>query len=100
MIAAIAKPFSGVTCRHCTKPIRVPELQAVLADLFAPVNGTIVQFNSELLKDPSPINLDSYGEGWLFEMRGDGKATLAPIEYYQFLEANWEKTQRTLKGHM
>lgn len=53
-----------------------------------------------MLNDPAPINLDNYGAGWLFEMEGDGAGTLTVDEYYQFLDQNWEKTQRTLKGHM
>jgi hypothetical protein len=33
-------------------------------------------------------------------MSGPALGTLSPDEYYQFLEQNWEKTQRMLKGHM
>ena len=58
------------------------------------------KFNEELLKDPSAINLDGYGTGWLFEMEGDASATMTVEAYYQFLSDTWEKTQRTLKGHM
>jgi glycine cleavage system H protein len=70
------------------------------SDLFAPLAGRLVAFNQELLKDPSPINVDTYGAGWLFEMEGDAGATMSVSEYYQFLEAGWENTQRLLKGHM
>jgi glycine cleavage system H protein len=76
------------------------ETSKAVADLFGPIAGTIAVFNRELLKDPTPINLDNYCSGWLFEMEGDGTTTLTTGEYYQFLDANWEKTQRTLKGHM
>jgi glycine cleavage system H protein len=76
------------------------ETSKAVADLFAPIAGNIATFNQELLNDPSPINLDNYGAGWLFEMEGDAGTTLNVTEYYQYLEANWEKTQRTLKGHM
>jgi glycine cleavage system H protein len=70
------------------------------SDLYAPIAGTLVQLNRELLKDPTPINVDNYGAGWLFEMTGSGEGILAAAEYYQFLDQNWEKTQRLLKGHM
>ena len=76
------------------------ETSKAVADLFAPVAGILVVFNQELLNDPSPINLDNHGAGWLFEMEGDAGTTLTADEYHQFLAANWEKTQRTLKGHM
>ena len=76
------------------------ETSKAVSDLFAPLAGTLTAFNEELLKDPSAINVDNHGAGWLFEMDGDPAATMTVQEYYQFLEANWEKTQRTLKGHM
>jgi glycine cleavage system H protein len=76
------------------------ETSKAVSDLFAPSAGTLVTFNQELLKDPSPINLDNYGAGWLFEMDGAGSAALSVNEYHDFLAANWEKTQRLLKGHM
>ncbi len=76
------------------------ETSKAVADLFAPIGGTVVGFNQELLNDPSPINLDNYGAGWLFDMTGDAATTLDVAAYYRYLEANWEKTQRLLKGHM
>ncbi len=76
------------------------ETSKAVADLFAPIEGRLVAFNGELLKDPSPINLDNYATGWLFEMEGATDGTLSVAEYHAFLDQNWEKTQRTLKGHM
>ena len=76
------------------------ETSKATSDLFAPLAGTIVRFNPEVLKDPSAINVDNYGAGWLFEMHGDQADTMTAQEYHDFLEANWEKTQRMLKGHM
>jgi glycine cleavage system H protein len=69
------------------------------SDLFAPLAGTLAEFNEGLLKDPSAINVDGYGAGWLFEMTGaDPAGLLGAAEYCQFLAENWEKTQRYLKG--
>jgi glycine cleavage system H protein len=76
------------------------ETSKAMSDLFAPIGGTIVRFNPELLKDPSAINVDTYGPGWLFEMTGAIDDTLSAQEYHDFLEANWGKTQTMLKGHM
>lgn len=76
------------------------ETSKAVSDLFAPIAGTVVAFNQELLNDPSGINVDNYGAGWLFDMNGDGSTLLAVAEYHEFLATNWEKTQRTLKGHM
>jgi glycine cleavage system H protein len=76
------------------------ETSKAVADLFAPRAGTLTAFNAALLDDPSAINIDNHGAGWLFDMEADVSGLMTAAEYYQFLDANWEKTQRTLKGHM
>jgi glycine cleavage system H protein len=77
------------------------ETSKAMSDLFAPIAGTLLRFNAELLNDPSAINVDMYGNGWLFEMSAETSAdTLGVQDYYNFLEAGWEKTQNMLKGHM
>ncbi len=68
--------------------------------LYAPIAGRIVEFNQALLSDPSAINLDNYGGGWLFDMVGDASSMLSPEEYVKFLDEGWEATQRTLKGQL
>jgi glycine cleavage system H protein len=74
------------------------ETSKAVSDLFAPIAGTILDFNKELLNDPTPINLDGYGAGWLFEMAGDASTPMTAAEYHQYLADNWEKTQRLIKG--
>jgi glycine cleavage system H protein len=83
---------------HYLQQIGHIETSKAESDLFAPMDGTIVAFNQELLKDPSAINVDKYGSGWLFEMEGDVKTTLDVDQYYQYLADNWENTQRLIKG--
>jgi glycine cleavage system H protein len=70
------------------------------SSLYAPVAGTLVRFNEELLSDPSAINVDKYGNGWLFEIAADETALLDPPAYLDHLAAVWEITQRTIKGQM
>src|SRR5207245_1530168 len=74
------------------------ETSKAVSDLFAPLAGTLAGFNQELLKDPTAINVDGYGEGWLFEMSGAAGELLTAAEYHDFLASNWEKTQRMIKG--
>ena len=83
---------------HLLQEIGHIETSKAESDLFAPIAGTVVAFNTELLKDPTPINLDLYGAGWLFEMEGDAAPLMGAAEYRQFLADNWEKTQRLIKG--
>src|SRR5437660_7010278 len=74
------------------------ETSKAVSALYAPLAGTITTFNKELLKDPSGINVDGYGNGWLFEMDADASALMDADQYHQFLEGGWEKTQRYIKG--
>ncbi len=74
------------------------ETSKAVSDLFAPTAGLMAGFNQALLDDPSGINVDGYGNGWLFEMETDGSELMGVDEYYQFLADNWEKTQRLIKG--
>ena len=74
------------------------ETSKAVSDLFAPLAGQLAIFNQELLKDPTPINLDNYGDGWLFEIEGDATSLLTVDQYHDFLTQNWEKTQRLIKG--
>ncbi|MFO0868207.1 MAG: glycine cleavage system protein H [Pirellulales bacterium] len=68
--------------------------------LYAPLPGELVRFNDALLADPSAINVDKYGGGWLFEMRGEERELLTPDAYFAHLESVWEVTQRTIKGQL
>jgi glycine cleavage system H protein len=76
------------------------ETSKAVSDLFAPIAGTVAAINQEVLKDPSLINVDGYGRGWLFEMTGDIDGAIDVQGYYDFLAANWDQTQRILKGQM
>jgi glycine cleavage system H protein len=37
-------------------------------DIFSPVEGTIIEVNSQVLEDPSMIQDDPYEEGWLLRI--------------------------------
>ena len=70
------------------------------SELYAPVAGTLVEFNQELLTDPSGINVDKYGRGWLFAIQSSGESLLTADEYLVHLEAAWKVAERTIKGQM
>jgi glycine cleavage system H protein len=36
-----------------------------VSDIYAPVAGTVVEINSELVDAPQKLNEDPYGEGWI-----------------------------------
>lgn len=66
--------------------------------MYAPIQGEVVSINQRLLEDPSIINVDKYGDGWLLEMRGSETLLLEPVDYLKHLESAWEVAQRTIKG--
>jgi glycine cleavage system H protein len=70
------------------------------SDLFSPIRGRLVRFNQDVLKDPSAINTDKYGRGWLFDMQGSTETLMPAAEYVRYLESVWEVTQRTIKGQL
>ena len=47
------------------KPFGTVESVKTLADLFAPISGTISKINGKLEDEPELVNDDCYGEGWM-----------------------------------
>ena len=76
------------------------ETQKATSGLYAPMAGRILRFNAELLNDPSAINVESHGKGWLFELAGPLEETLTAEQYREFLETAWPLTQRLIKGQL
>jgi glycine cleavage system H protein len=68
------------------------------SELYAPMTGNLVDLNQALLADPSGINVDGHGAGWLFIMAGAGDSFLDVDQYYDYLALNWDKTQAMIKG--
>lgn len=45
------------------------EAVKTVSDLFLPIAGEVVEFNEALEDDPSLINSDAYGEGWIIKVK-------------------------------
>lgn len=80
------------------KQIGFIESSKAQSELFAPIAGRLVEFNDALLADPSGINVDGHGAGWLFTLEGSGDSLLTVDQYHDHLAANWDKTQAMIKG--
>ena len=50
------------------------EIEAVktVSELYAPINGTVIEINEDLEDDPDNINQDCYGSGWIIKVELDG----------------------------
>ncbi len=75
------------------------ESSKAVSSLFAPAEGKILDFNPVVLHDPSSINTDGYGTGWLYNFDTSAKLLTAE-EYVKLLDTKWVETQRIIKGQM
>jgi len=50
-------------------PVAVVESVKAASDAYAPLAGEIAEVNNEVVEDPSLINTDPYGKGWLFKIK-------------------------------
>jgi glycine cleavage system H protein len=64
------------------------EIESVKAvsDLYSPVNGDVIAINKKLETDPSGVEKDPYGEGWMIKIRVSPNTNLdhlMTLEQYQ-----------------
>ncbi|MCC2307832.1 glycine cleavage system protein GcvH [Cellulomonas chengniuliangii] len=59
-----------------------------VSELYSPVSGTVVAVNDGAVADPSVVNSDPYGEGWLLKVEVTGSGPLlTAAEYQAFTQA-------------
>ena len=49
--------------------VAVVESVKAASDIYAPLNGEIIEINTDLVSDPSKVNTQPYEGGWIFKMR-------------------------------
>ncbi|MGC9100417.1 MAG: glycine cleavage system protein GcvH [Caldisericum sp.] len=49
------------------------------SDIYAPISGEIVEVNKAVISDPSLLNKDPYGEGWLFKIKMENPEELKEL---------------------
>ncbi len=50
-------------------PTAVVESVKAASDIYAPVAGEVIEVNPEVESDPSLVNTDPYGKGWIFKLK-------------------------------
>ncbi|MFJ1429737.1 glycine cleavage system protein GcvH [Capnocytophaga canimorsus] len=45
------------------------EAVKTVSDLFLPLSGEIIAFNSSLEENPEQVNADPYGDGWMIKVK-------------------------------
>jgi len=67
-IVYVQLPFEG---KKLTKGKKFAQVESGkwLGKVYAPVNGELLESNQELEMDPTIINKDCYGEGWMYKIK-------------------------------
>ena len=60
-------------------PTAVVESVKAASDIYAPIAGEIVEVNPDVEADPSLVNTDPYGRGWIFKLRVNDAAHFAKL---------------------
>jgi glycine cleavage system H protein len=56
-----------------------------VGELFAPVNGTVLEINDAVVAAPELVNSDPFGEGWLIKVTFTELPTLLSYDEYSAL---------------
>jgi glycine cleavage system H protein len=67
-VVFVELPAAGDTFDRMATFGTIEAVKAV-SDLFSPVTGEVVEVNEALDDDPSLVNTDPYGEGWMVKVR-------------------------------
>jgi len=68
------------------KSVKAGDVAAVVesvkaaSDIYAPVGGEVVERNEAIEADPSLLNTDPFGAGWIFKIRIAAAAELAALK--------------------
>ena len=84
-IVFVELPAVGDTVTAGTPCGEIESTKAV-SEIYAPMNGEILEVNDALESSPETLGEDPYGEGWLFKMKTDeGEYALLDAAGYQAL---------------
>ncbi|MBI2377107.1 MAG: glycine cleavage system protein GcvH [Deltaproteobacteria bacterium] len=69
----------------------VVESTKAVSDLFAPLSGTVLERNEDVVKNPEKLNEDSYDAGWMLKVRvsnaDETRKLLSTTDYLRLLES-------------
>jgi glycine cleavage system H protein len=80
-VVYVELPVVGAQVRAGERCGEVESTKSV-SDLFAPVDGEVVEVNDGLTTDPDLVNSDPYGRGWLFRVRIENSGNLMDAAAY------------------
>jgi glycine cleavage system H protein len=94
-VVYVSLPEVGATVT-AGEPCGEVESTKSVSDLYSPVDGEVVEVNSELDDDPGLVNAEPYGAGWMFRVKvaagpgGTGElppSLLSPADYEELTKS-------------
>ena len=67
-VVFVELPEEGGTF-EAMEPFGTIEAVKAVSDLYCPVKGEVVEVNASLADDPSLVNSDPYGAGWMIRLK-------------------------------
>ena len=65
------------------------EAVKTVADIYAPLDGNIVEINLHLDDNPDVVNIDPYGKGWILKLNNlskDLSHLMSPSKYQEIIK--------------
>lgn len=87
-IVFVQLPFEGKKLKFQKKFAKV-ESGKWVGKVFAPVNGVIHSCNAELETNPTLINKDCYGSGWMYKIEPDDLNEMQQLIHGPEAIKNW-----------
>lgn len=81
---------------HVEADTEMAEIESTKASsaVIAPVSGTIIEINEELVDHPELINEDPYGKGWIAIIEMDDPSELEDLMDYEEYESYLEEEKQ------
>lgn len=93
-VVFVELPKTGSTLK-ATGAAAIVESVKAASDVYAPIDGEVIEGNQRVVEDPTLINSDPVGAGWLFKMKVADPAQLDKLmdeSAYKELIADAEPT--------
>ena len=87
-VVFVQLPAIGSSVKAAASISEVESTKSV-SDIYAPLSGEVIEVNDALESDPSVLNSDAYGKGWIFRVRisdsSEVEALLSASDYEALL---------------
>ena len=77
-IVFVELPDVGTTVTKDEEVVVIESVKAA-SDIYAPIGGEVIEANDAVEADPSLVNTDPYGKGWIFKLRVKDPADAARL---------------------